>query len=86
MLAERVKNWTEEWKQQGLEQGIEQGIEQGVPLGEAKLLRRQLTRRFGSLPLWVEERLGNATEAELESWADRILESRNLNDVFARSS
>ena len=26
MLAERVKNWTEEWKAQGLEQGLEQGV------------------------------------------------------------
>ncbi len=39
MLAERVvKSWTEEWKQQGISEG------------ETKLLRRQLVRRFGSLP------------------------------------
>ena len=82
MLAERVKTWTEEWKQQG----IEQGIERGVPLGEARLLRRLLTRRFGSVPPWVEERLEQATETELESWADRVLESRSLEEVFARST
>ena len=82
MLAERVKTWTEEWKQQG----IEQGIERGVPLGEARLLRRLLTRRFGPLPPWVEGRLEQATEAELESWADRVLEFRSLEEVFARST
>ena len=94
MLAERVKTWAEEWKQQGLEQGLEQGreqgleqgIERGVPLGEAKLLRRQLTRRFGPLPHWVQQRLEHATEAELESWADRVLESRSLDEIFARST
>ncbi len=90
MLAERVKTWTEEWKQQGLEQGLEQGIEQGivrgVPLGEAKLLRRQLAHRFGPLPGWVEDRLEHATEADLESWADRILDSQTLDEVFSRST
>ena len=35
MLAERVKTWTQEWKDQGRQEG------------ETKLLRRQLTRRFG---------------------------------------
>jgi hypothetical protein len=46
MLAERVKTWTEEWKQQGLQQGLEQWLQQG----EATVLRRLLTRRFGALP------------------------------------
>jgi hypothetical protein len=76
MLAERVKTWTEEWKQQGLQQGLQQG--------EANVLRRQLTRRFGTLPSWAEQRLVQADEAELESWADRILEGPTLEDVFRR--
>jgi hypothetical protein len=70
MLAERVKTWTEEWKQQG------------VPLGEAKLLRRQLVRRFGALPAWAELRLEQAGEAELEVWADRVLECATLEEVL----
>jgi hypothetical protein len=74
MLAERVKTWTEEWKQQGLQQGLQQG--------EANVLRRLLTRRFGALPSWTEQRLVQAGEAELESWADRILEAQTLEDVF----
>ena len=75
MLAERVKTWTEEWKRQGLEQGI--------PRGEAKLLRRQLARRFGPIPAWVEARLDGADEAELEGWGERLLDSGCLEDVFA---
>ncbi len=86
MLAERVKTWAEEWKQQGLEQGLkqglEQGLEQGVSQGEAKLLRRQLVRRFGALPAWAEERLEQAGEAELEVWADRVLECATLEEVL----
>lgn len=44
MLAERVKNWTEEWKAQGLQQGIEQGIEQGLEKGVA-LTRMQIAKK-----------------------------------------
>jgi predicted transposase YdaD len=86
MLAERVKTWTEEWKQQGIQEGIQQGIqrglEQGVQRGEAKLLRRQLTRRFGPLPAWVDQRLEQASLTELESWAELVLDSPALEAVF----
>jgi flagellar biosynthesis/type III secretory pathway protein FliH len=97
MLAERVKTWTEEWKQQGLAQGREQGLEQGREqgleqgerkgrhLGEVNLLRRQLERRFGPLPSWVAERLEQASEAELEHWAERVLECATLEGVFRAS-
>jgi hypothetical protein len=74
VLAERVKTWTEEWKAQGLREGMQRG--------EAKLLRRQLARRFGPLPPWADERLERASEAELEGWADRVLECRGLVDAF----
>lgn len=78
MLAERVKKWTEEWKQQGLEQGLERGI----PQGEAQILRRQLARRFGPLPDWVEAKLAQASTDQLELWADRILDAESLEAVF----
>jgi hypothetical protein len=70
MLAERVMSWTQEWK------------EQGVQVGETKMLRRQLTRRFGSLPSWVDQRLEQASVAELEAWGDRVLECGSLDEVF----
>ena len=97
MLAERVKTWTEEWKQRGLAQGREQGLEQGREqgleqgerkgrhLGEVNLLRRQLERRFGRLPSWVDERLEQASEAQLEHWAERVLECATLEGVFRAS-
>jgi hypothetical protein len=81
MLAERVKTWNEEWKQQGREQGERKGRH----LGEVNLLRRQLERRFGLLPSWVDERLEEASEAQLEHWADRVLECATLEGVFRAS-
>ena len=82
MLAERVKTWTQEWKDEGLREGRREGRQEG----ETKVLRRQLTRRFGPLPSWAEERLGQAGETELEEWVDRVLECRSLEEVFGGSA
>jgi len=90
MLAERVKTWTEEWKQQGLDQGRQEGRQEGrregrqegKHLGEVSLLHHLLDRRFGPLPVWVDERLAQAGEAELEQWAERVLEYASLEEIF----
>ncbi len=70
MLAERVISWTEEWKQDG------------IVLGEAKTLRRQLTRRFGPLSEEVEDKINQATGQQLELWLDNILDAETLDEVF----
>jgi predicted transposase/invertase (TIGR01784 family) len=36
MLAERVKEWTEQWKREGLEQGWKEGLEKGLQEGLEK--------------------------------------------------
>jgi hypothetical protein len=50
--------------------------------GEATIVARLLEKRFGTLPEWVSEKLGSAKEAELLTWADRVLSARTLNDIF----
>ena len=67
---------------QGIEQGIERGIEQGRAEGERAVLERQLRRRFGQLPPEATERLRRAPEAELETWADNVLDAGTLDEVF----
>ena len=71
MLAERVVEWTKTWEQTGFYKG------------EAALLERQLRKRFGPLDANTEARLQAASNAEIERWAERILEARQLADVFA---
>jgi hypothetical protein len=46
MLNERIREWGRPYREEGLRLGREEGIE----LGEARLLKRQLTKRFGQLP------------------------------------
>jgi hypothetical protein len=62
--------------------GFKKGVAQGIQQGEAQVLRRLLARRFGPLPEWAEERLTQADLAQLEAWADRVLDADTLEAVF----
>ena len=66
----------------GIRKGIEQGRQEGIQQGKSLVLRRQLARRFGVLPLWVEERLARADRESLERWAERLLEAATIEEVF----
>ena len=78
--AERIgmKRGHEQGKQQGIQQGMQQGMQQGIAL----TLRRQLRRRFGDPPAWVETKLQEGTPPQLEQWADRLLDAETLEAVF----
>ncbi len=76
----------DEWVQEGIQQGIQQGIGQGIPLGEAKVLNRLLSYRFGKIPAWVEAKIATADQANLERWAERVLDAATLEAVFAKEN
>jgi flagellar biosynthesis/type III secretory pathway protein FliH len=69
-------------REQGIEQGIEQGVRQGRTEGGRAVLERQLRRRFGPLPTEAAERLRGAPEADVEAWADNVLDAATLDEVF----
>ncbi len=73
--AEKKMEYMTTWERKGLEKGLLKG--------EATILKRQLNRRFDGLPGWVEERLAQASREQLESWADRVLDAKRLEDVFS---
>ena len=77
--AEMKMRYVTSWERRGHAKGLEQGILQG----EASVIKRLLMRRFESLPAWVDDRLEKASRDELESWADRVIDARALEDVFA---
>jgi hypothetical protein len=62
--------------------GIEKGRQEGRQEGEAALLKRQLARRFGTLPDAVQVRLTTATIDQLEEWAIKVLDAESLDEVF----
>ncbi len=66
----------------GIEKGKLQGMSQGRQEGEASLLIRQLTRKFGELPQNYRERIVHADAETLLIWGERILEVEKLEDIF----
>jgi hypothetical protein len=70
MLAETVEEWVRESQQNG------------VQIGEATILKRQLTRRFKVVPPETLDRIDQALPEQLEEWADNILDAATLEDVF----
>ncbi|MFC3337655.1 Rpn family recombination-promoting nuclease/putative transposase [Paracandidimonas soli] len=63
-------------------EGMRQGLEQGLEQGKAALLTQQLTRKFGPLPVEIQQRLRTALVSELDAWALNLLDATTLNDVF----
>jgi flagellar biosynthesis/type III secretory pathway protein FliH len=83
MLYPETKARYAEWKAKVLDEGRKEGIEKGRKEGERALVRKLLTLRFGELPADAEQRLEQASLAELERWAERVLTARNLAAVLA---
>ncbi|MFM8443950.1 MAG: cytosolic protein [Methylococcus sp.] len=78
-----LRKGLEKGLEKGLQQGLEKGLQQGLLQGKSTLLRDLLTLRFGPLPDWTETKLAHADPAQLDSWAKRLLQAANLEDVFA---
>ena len=73
-------------RDEGMEQGMQRGMERGRVEGERAVLERLLRRRFGQLPPVIAERLGRASAADLEKWAENMLDAETLDEVFLQRS
>ena len=83
---EGVERGIEQGIERGIARGIEQGIARGRVEGERAVLERLLRRRFGLLPPGTASRLGRASAADLETWAENVLDAETLDDVFVQRS
>lgn len=74
MLADRIiKKWERDFERAGMQQG------------QASLLGRQLSVRFGPLPEWVVKHLEQATPEQINHWAEVIFEAQSLEELFGQS-
>ena len=62
---------------------IRQGIEQGRREEARENLRRQIERRFGPVPTWVDQRLAESSLSQTEDLYLRILDAKSIEDLFA---
>jgi hypothetical protein len=53
----------------------------GFQQGFRESLRRQIEKRFGSLPSWAEQRLAGASTEQLEELATRVLDAASLEEL-----
>ena len=67
----------------GLQEGREEGREEGRRKEAMDVLRRQLRRKFGSLPDEMESKIEGATLSDLHAWLDRVVDADRLDDVVA---
>ena len=77
-----IQRARDEGMRQGMRAGRDEGLRQGRVEGERTVLERQLRRRFGPLSPAVSDRLHKASAADLEAWAENLLEARALDNVF----
>ena len=68
--------------QKGFQQGFQQGLQKVKQKGEARIIQRQLTKRFGPLNAETLARLQTAPCEQLESWAENLLDAATLDEVF----
>ena len=66
----------------GIAKGRLEGRVEGRVEGESRLLKKQLERRFGVLPMWAIDRLNSALEQDLDLWGEAVLTAPTLNAVF----
>ncbi|QDQ25604.1 transposase [Chitinimonas arctica] len=74
MLKMNLDLWGQQYVQEGLEKGLEQG--------QANTVHRQLLRKFGPLPDWVEKQLSDATSEQWEEWGDQVLSASSIGEMF----
>jgi len=81
-LQEGRQEGLREGLQEGLQEGRQEGLEEGRQEGELRVLRRQIERRFGTLPSWAEEGLAGRSTAELEDLSVRVLDATSIEDLL----
>ncbi|MFC4260821.1 DUF4351 domain-containing protein [Marinobacter lacisalsi] len=59
-----------------------EGMAAGIQSGERAVLIRLLERRFGPLNSEILACLNDASQKQLETWADRILDAESLDEIF----
>lgn len=93
MVVSLSVEWKAEARREGLEEGRREGFEEGQREGQREgrregrrlvtaVLSHQLRKRFGDLPDWVAARLGQASMAQLEYWAEELLSAESLEALF----
>ncbi|MGI9251812.1 MAG: Rpn family recombination-promoting nuclease/putative transposase [Pseudohongiellaceae bacterium] len=82
-IGEKImRTFVDELEDKGEARGIIKGIVVGKAEGKAETLKRQLGQKFDALPQAVEKQIEQASQEQIESWLDKILAAKSLEDMF----
>jgi hypothetical protein len=79
-----MKKFVSTWDR-AVKEGEARGKVEGKAEGKAEILLRQLQKRFGRIPAATRRRVLAARPADLDRWAEAILDAESLQDVFGSS-
>ncbi|NHZ62916.1 DUF4351 domain-containing protein [Massilia genomosp. 1] len=93
-MGRKFASWAEEFEDIGFQKGTEKGQAEGWAKGRTEghlsalrgVLTQLLRKRFGNLPEPVEQRIGQASLAQLEQWFARSLDAPGLEAVFGNGA
>lgn len=74
MLADNLENWAKRER--------EEGEKRGEAKGRIDTLRKLIELKFNEVPAWVDQRLKQASEHELNQWVEQILVADSLDALF----
>ena len=80
--ANLMSTFAERFRQEGMQQGMQQGMHQGMQKGEAQILLRQLSRKFGELTEEKRRLVESADSERLLQWSERVLTAESIDEVL----
>ncbi len=84
--SELAMTLADQWREEGLQKGIEEGIEKGKQIGKEEALAevavKQLTERFGKLPLDIKVAIMQADSIGLGLLLSNIFRYEAVEDVW----
>jgi predicted transposase YdaD len=80
--SEFARRYVNQGRAEGKAEGKVEGELEGQRKGRLELLTKLLTVKFGALPLAARARLMEASTAELDVMAERVLTSATLEEVL----
>ncbi len=70
MLSEQLEVWARQYEARG------------EARGEVMALQKLLTKRFGVIPVDILAKIASASQEQVDSWLDQMLDAKNFGDLF----
>ena len=74
---------TTSWERKGRVKGRAEGKVEGKVEGQANILLRQLKKKFGNIPVEVEDKVRNLSVEKQQELAEAIFDLKSIDEIEA---